>query len=117
MPDDRGGRPKRIAEAVTSFLSESGLAARIEQASVVTEWARVVGPQIAGVTEAYAVTADGTLFVGVSTNAWMNELSMMEPQLVRALNEEAARAVGADVLAVRRIRWRLRRPSDAGRGI
>jgi hypothetical protein len=32
------------------------------------------------------------MFVRVTTNAWMNELSLMEPELLRALNStEGAR--------------------------
>ena len=40
------------------------------------------------------------MFVRVTTNAWMNELSLMEPELLRALNaKEGRRAGAADPLA------------------
>ena len=65
--------------------------------------AALVGPQIAAVTEPMSIAADGTMFVRVTTNAWMNELSLMEPELLRALNAKEGRA------PVRRIRWLLRR--------
>jgi predicted nucleic acid-binding Zn ribbon protein len=55
------------------------------------------------VAEPMSVTADGTLFVNVTTNAWMNELSLMEPELLRALNAKDGR------VPVKRIRWLLRR--------
>jgi len=41
--------------------------------------------------------------VHVTTNAWMNELSMLEPELLRALNAKPGRK------PVRKIRWLLRR--------
>jgi predicted nucleic acid-binding Zn ribbon protein len=41
--------------------------------------------------------------VAVTTNAWMMELSMMEPDLLLALNAKAGR------VAVKRIRWLLQR--------
>jgi len=41
------------------------------------------------------------LFVHVTTNAWMNELSLLEPELLRSLNAKAGR------IPVRRIRWVL----------
>jgi predicted nucleic acid-binding Zn ribbon protein len=41
------------------------------------------------------------LFVQVTTNAWMNELSLLEPELLRSLNVKAGR------IPVRRIRWLL----------
>ena len=62
-----------------------------------------MGPQIAAVTEPTSITADGTMFVRVTTNAWMNELSLMEPELLRALNAKEGRA------PVKRIRWLLKR--------
>ena len=43
------------------------------------------------------------MFVRVTTNAWMNELSLMEPELLRALNAKEGRT------PVKRIRWLLKR--------
>lgn len=99
----RRKRPERIADALSSFLAESGLAERVEQASVIPEWPGLVGAQIASVTEPMSIARDGTLFVAVRTNAWMTELSLMEPQLLAALNEKAGRQ------RVERIHWRLMR--------
>jgi predicted nucleic acid-binding Zn ribbon protein len=99
----RKKRPERIADALSSFLAESGLAGRVEQASVIAEWPGLVGAQIASVTEPMSIARDGTLFVAVRTNAWMTELSLMEPQLLAALNEKAGRQ------RVERIHWRLMR--------
>ena len=90
-------------EALSSFLERSGLAARVDQASVVPEWRSLVGEQIATVTIPHAIAQDGTLFVAVTTNAWMTELSLMEPQLLRVLNAKDGR------VPIRRIRWQLMR--------
>jgi predicted nucleic acid-binding Zn ribbon protein len=62
-----------------------------------------VGAQIAKVTEPRSISGDGTLFVWVTTNAWMNELSLLEPELLRALNAKPERP------PVRRIRWQIKR--------
>ena len=97
-------RPSSIGDILAGVLAESGVAARIEQATIIPEWATLVGPQIAAVTVPQSITADRTLFVAVTTNAWMMELSMMEPELLRALNGKDGR------LAVKRIRWLLQRP-------
>ena len=96
-------KPSSIADVLAGVLAESGVAARIEQASIIPEWAALVGAPIAAVTVPQSVTADGTLFVGVTTNAWMMELSMMEPELLRAINAKAGR------VPVKRIRWLLQR--------
>jgi predicted nucleic acid-binding Zn ribbon protein len=98
---DRKKKPEAIGNLVANWLGQSGLAGRIEQAGVVPEWPRLVGPQIAAVTEPQSISANGTLFVHVTTNAWMNELSLLEPELLRSLNTKSGRA------PVRRIRWIL----------
>jgi predicted nucleic acid-binding Zn ribbon protein len=99
----RRPKPQKLGDVLASYLSESGLAERVEQAGVVPEWAALVGPQIATVTEPLAISRDGTLFVAVRTNAWMNELSLLEPQLLAALNARPGRA------RVSKIHWRLMR--------
>ncbi len=100
----RRPRGKPIGEAVSSFLEQAGLADRVHQAGIIPEWPALVGPQIASVTEPVAIARDGTLFVNVRTNAWMTELSLLEPQLLRSLN-----ASGDGRGRVARIHWRLMR--------
>ena len=90
-----------IGDALSSFLVQAGISERVDQASAVGDWATVVGPQIAGVTLARSVTRDGTLFVAVRTNGWMNELSLMEPDLLRRLNGVTGRP------PIKRIRYVL----------
>jgi predicted nucleic acid-binding Zn ribbon protein len=96
-------KPAAIGDVLAGVLRETGIAARVEQAGIIPEWSALVGTQIAAVAEPMSVTADGTLFVNVTTNAWMNELSLMEPELLRALNAKEGR------VPVKRIRWLLRR--------
>ena len=100
---DSADKPSTIGEALKSFLRENGLEERVDRASVIVEWGALVGPQIARVTEARMVTDDGTLFVGVRTSGWMQELSMMERSLLARINEREGRE------PVRRIRWELLR--------
>ena len=88
---------------MSDLLTRSGIADRVAQANVIPEWSKLVGPQIAKVTEPLSVTPQGTLFVAVTTNAWMTELSLMEPELLRRLNERTGR------LTIKRIRWQIRR--------
>lgn len=102
-PNEKKRKPEPLANVVGAFLKESKLEERVEQASVVPEWASLVGKQISMVTKPISVTPDGTLFVAVKTNAWMTELSLMEPQILRALNAKAGRT------RVRKIRLQLMR--------
>ena len=100
-PRDR--RPQPISAAISQFLDQAGIKDRVEQAAVVPEWPKLVGNQIAAVTEPMSVTADGVLFVAVRTHAWMSELSLMEPELLASLNRAGGRQ------PVRKIRWQLMR--------
>ena len=101
--DRKKDRPRPIGEAIASFLERSGISRRVEQASVIPEWQELVGSQIAQVTEPLSIARDGTLFVAVKTSAWMNELSLLEPQLLASINAKADRA------RVARIRWQMMR--------
>ena len=103
MSDRKKQRPEAIGSIVANWLGASGLADRVDQAAVIPEWPRLVGPQISAVTTPQSITANGTLFVQVATNAWMNELSLLEPELLKSINATGGRA------AVLRIRWLLAR--------
>ena len=97
--------PMAVGEALRSYLAKAGggLARRLAQAQVISDWPRLVGPQIAAVTQPESVAPDGTLFVRVTTSAWMTELQLMAPQIMAAVN--AGRGAGR----IRTIRWLLSR--------
>jgi predicted nucleic acid-binding Zn ribbon protein len=94
-----------VQEALEGYLKRSGLAKRLEQTAVIPEWPELVGAPIAAVTEPERVTPDGTLFVSVAGSAWMNELQLMTPQILTAINRR--RAAGP----VTSIRWVLKTPT------
>lgn len=103
--------PEKIDIVLANFLDQSGLAGRVDQAAVVPEWEQIVGAQIAAVTTPIMISRDGTLFVAVRTSAWMQELSLMEPQLLQALNARTGGLTkdigGGRTAAIERIHWRL----------
>jgi predicted nucleic acid-binding Zn ribbon protein len=97
----RKSRPTRLGELLSGYLKSAGLAERLEQASVVDAWARLVGERIAEVAVPESVGADGTLFVRVRSSAWRQELSLMTPEVLALVN--ASRTSGR----IKRIRWLL----------
>ena len=102
--DESGkGRPRAIAEALRDLLKVTGLEKDVARAGVLQAWPQLVGTQIAAVTVPRTMSEDGTLVVGVKTNGWMQELSMMERQLVAKL------AAAGGPTPVKRIRWELLR--------
>jgi len=98
-------RPKAtaIGDAIAGFLSSSGMGSRVEQAQVVLRWADLVGPRIAAVSRAVSVTQDHVLLVAVNSHPWMTELSMMERELLEAVNRVTP------ATPVRQIRFQLTR--------
>jgi predicted nucleic acid-binding Zn ribbon protein len=83
----RGEPPARLGDALGAWLDKAGLARRIDLARAVSDWAAAVGPQVAAVTRAEAVNAEGTLWVRVASSAWANELSLMAPRILAKLNQ------------------------------
>jgi predicted nucleic acid-binding Zn ribbon protein len=79
-------RPTPLADVLQSYIKRAGLVKRMGQAGVIEEWAELVGPQIASVTEPESVTPEGVLRVKVATAAWASELQLMTPQILARLN-------------------------------
>ncbi len=64
------------------------------------DWDRLVGQQLARVSRPVSVDRGGTLWVRVRSGAWMQELRMMSPTILRALVDR-----GRYVRAIRWIAW------------
>ena len=84
MTDKR--EPAPLADALASYLKQSGFSKRLQQAGIIEEWAELVGSQIAAVTAPESVTPDGVLRVRVASAAWATELSLMAPRILARLN-------------------------------
>ena len=98
MPNER---PEALGAALRRYLNEQGLAKRVGQASALEAWPGAVGPAVAAATKPLVVTSDGTLIVAVRSSAWMNELSLMERDLLEALNRTNPTA------PITKIRWQI----------
>ena len=103
MTERKPAVPTRVGEVISSVLGRSGASARLQQASVITEWPALVGDQIARVTHPISVSQQGVILVAVKTSAWMTELSLLEPELLRVINEKAG---PGKILKIRWQRWR-----------
>ena len=101
--DPKKRTPAKLGDVLASVLQHAGLTDRVAQAAVIPEWPSLVGSQIAAVTEPLMLQQDGTLVVMVKTHAWMQELTFLEPELLRSLNRDTSRP------PVRRLRWMLQR--------
>lgn len=79
-------KPVRLGDALRQFLAGSQMGERLEEATIVPEWAERVGARIAAVTTPLRVSR-GTLLVAVRSSAWLMELRLMETEILRRLNE------------------------------
>lgn len=82
--------PKKVRETLQKYLDKAGIAEKIEAASVVPEWPRLVGDGIAAVTTPLRVS-NGVLIVSVRSSAWMSELKLMEREIIKRLNADRTR--------------------------
>ncbi len=86
-----GKRVTRVGEALEAYCDRTGIGRRLAQASVVAEWESLVGPSIAQVSTPRSVSAGGILFVAVKSAAWMQELQLMSPTILRQLHKRGKR--------------------------
>ncbi len=87
-----------LGEALDKYFESHGIKRRMQQASIIPEWPQLVGPKIAEVATPHEVLRDGTLVVSVRSAAWMQELQMMSPQIIKQLAQRGKR--------IKRILWR-----------
>ncbi|HEX6923989.1 MAG TPA: DUF721 domain-containing protein [Longimicrobiaceae bacterium] len=92
MARTSASQPQLVRDLLASYLDRSGLREGVDAAAVFTEWPELVGPKIAAVTRVKRA-ADGVLVVGVTTSAWLMELSLIKQELLRRVNagKQAAR--------------------------
>ncbi|HET9623714.1 MAG TPA: DUF721 domain-containing protein [Kofleriaceae bacterium] len=99
------------AAAVAAALDLHGITQEVRAGRVLTEWTELVGPKIAQRTRPDGVT-DRMLWVEVANSAWLHELNLLRPQLLRGLLERLGPPAPFDDLKFR-IAGRSRRPPVA----
>jgi predicted nucleic acid-binding Zn ribbon protein len=91
-PGTRSGLPPRVravlpaSDAIAAALQLHGITDEIRAGRVLTEWSELVGPKIAQRTRPDGVF-ERLLWIEVATSAWMHELNMLRPQLLKGLLE------------------------------
>ena len=98
-----------IGEILTGYLERRKLQPRLQQASVINDWEELVGQQLAKVTEPDSVDREGTLRVRVQSAAWLQELQLMSPTIIKELARKGKR--------IKRIWWTLGTMSTTQNGV
>ena len=99
-------RTPTIGEVLKEVLRSRGLGNASELSGLSSKWAAAVGEKVASHAGPEGLRG-GTLTVVVDSSAWMNQLSMLSPEIIRKVNE----ALGGG--KVEELRFRLGRPQAA----
>ena len=81
---DRG--PEKVGEVLGEVLEKAGLKRTVLRAEVADQWEERVGEAIGKVTRARGLRKSA-LVVEVRSSAWLMELNLMKPEILRRLNE------------------------------
>ncbi len=94
-----GTHPAHIGSIITGSFDRLGMnvKARLKEYEVKKAWASVVGKNIAKRSRPKKLIND-TLYVTVSTSAWMTELMHLKPDIVSKLNRELGEAAVKDIV-------------------
>jgi len=89
--------PAPVAALIASVFAGKPVQKRLRELKVWQVWEESVGPQIAAKAKPAGIR-DGVLIVKVASSAWMQQLSLMKPDIVSQLNIMAGEPVVKDIL-------------------
>ncbi len=91
-----GKKPSKLYVTLQSLLKARGLESRLSEYRVLGRWEKAVGPAIA--RHALPVKLHGKrLYLTVDSPAWMQQLSLLKPEIVKKVNEALGRTAVADI--------------------
>jgi predicted nucleic acid-binding Zn ribbon protein len=80
-------QPSTVGSILQIFLKDKGYATVCKEWEVVSNWNRVAGERIAGVTKCERVE-DGVLYVKTKSAPWRQELSHLKEQIKESIRKE-----------------------------
>ncbi len=80
-------RMEHVGDCLRKFLRGANLDKRVSEWSLIMDWPRIVGPEIAAHSQAHDLR-EGTLWVAVPSSNWRQHISFLKPQILRALHEK-----------------------------
>ena len=85
-----------LGTAISELVRNLGIDRRIREYDAVAEWGRVVGEQVARVTEARSIK-QGVLVVRVGNGPWRNELQLLKADIIRKVNKALGEEIVKDI--------------------
>jgi predicted nucleic acid-binding Zn ribbon protein len=89
-------RLQSIGEILFSSFKGKGVAAKIEENSLMKLWPKAVGQQIVLQTQPDCLK-NGTLFVQTTSSIWVQQLHFMKEEILQKLNELAGKIAVKDI--------------------
>jgi hypothetical protein len=89
-------RLQSIGEILFSSFKGKGVAAKIQENSLMKLWPKAVGQQIALQTQPDCLK-NGTLFVKTTSSVWVQQLHFMKEEILQKLNELAGKNAVKDI--------------------
>jgi predicted nucleic acid-binding Zn ribbon protein len=80
-------KPLRLSSTLAILLKARGMEARLSQYRILGKWEKTVGRVISSHARPSAVR-NGKLFLTVDSPAWMQQLSMLKPEIIEKVNRE-----------------------------
>ncbi|MAE70596.1 MAG: hypothetical protein CME06_09025 [Gemmatimonadetes bacterium] len=91
--------PQPLASLLPRVIKHLGLKDQLADRKILGDWPKIVGPRIAATTTPTKLR-EGRLYVEVSNPAWLQELSLMKPILLRQIRRATGRDLVKDVILV-----------------
>lgn len=112
-----GRDPRLLGEVVDEFLASSGLDARSRVAQVLTNWADLVGPEVAAHVQVERFD-DGKLLLRADSTAWATQVRLLQATVLRRLTEQLGEGIveSIQVLGPDAPSWRFGSRRVPGRG-
>ncbi|MHB8846447.1 MAG: DUF721 domain-containing protein [Nitrospirota bacterium] len=82
----RRGKVERLSTTIEKILNERGWGAKLKEYRVFGLWAKAVGPGIARHSQPASIRGK-RLTVVVDSSAWMQQLSMLKPEIISKVND------------------------------
>jgi len=91
-----GKRPVRLAQTLGTLLRSRGLEGRLSEYRIHGQWEKSVGPGIAAHAQPVAFRGK-KLTLSVDSPAWLQQLSLLKPELIEKLNKNLGGKVVSDI--------------------
>jgi len=87
---------ERLSSTLGSLLKARGMLARLSEYRILGQWEKTVGPVVASHARPRTVRA-GRLYLTVDSPAWMQQLSLLKPEIIEKVNQGLGRQAIKDL--------------------